>query len=86
MVPNLAHNVMVLVNLVRLVSALGYAHVMIVVSGEPFESLRKPTYRTSELQGWFVSRERVGTPRETPTTSEGNPKQISQNQIRRFEI
>ena len=28
---------MVLVNLVRLVSALGYAHVMIVVSGKPFE-------------------------------------------------
>lgn len=86
MMPNLAHNVMVLVNLVRVVGALGYAHVMIVVFGKPFESLRKPTHRTSGLQGWFVSRERVGTPRETPTTSEGNPKQISQNQIRRFEI
>jgi|GEM_PF-2717272 len=35
--PNLVPSVMVLVNLVLVVSALGYAHVMIVVFGNPFE-------------------------------------------------
>ena len=75
--PNLVLSVMVLVNLVLLVLALGCAPVMIVVSGKPFESPRKPTHRTSELQGWFVSKERGGL--STHSTRSQHPKKTQQN-------